>query len=396
MTGAEVEDWPGSDRPVTYQVAIARCRTYDPEAVRSAVASSLAPLGGIGRFVKPGERVLVKPNLLASRPPEAAVTTHPSVVRAVVDEVQGAGAEAVIGDSPGGRNAGQSYERLLRRTGMRGVAEATGCGVVSFDDATAEVQAPQARSFKKFTVAKAVIDADRVIVLPKLKTHQLTYYTGGVKILYGYIPGLRKAEYHLHTGTDAETFSDLLLDLHSALPPTLAVMDAVVGMEGQGPSNGNPREIGLVLASGSCTALDLVACSIVGFDPLQIPTVRKAGERGIGPKDIGETEILGEAVSDVRIEGFEKPGTMLLARLPPSVMKTVGYLFGSRPEIYPGRCISCGRCAEACPPKAIRWTKGQVPSIRYRHCIRCYCCQELCPQGAVEVAYPWIRRVFAG
>jgi uncharacterized protein (DUF362 family)/Pyruvate/2-oxoacid:ferredoxin oxidoreductase delta subunit len=381
---------------VTYRVSIARCRTYDPDTVRSAVAGTLAPLGGIGKFVGTGQRVLVKPNLLSSRPPEAAVTTHPAVVQAVVEEVQRAGGVPVLGDSPGGRNTGQSYERLLRRTGMQGVAEATGCEVVSFEDATVEVQAPQAKSFRKFTVGKAVADADRVIVLPKLKTHQLTYYTGAVKILYGYIPGLRKAEYHLHTGTDAETFSDLLLDLHSALPPTLAVMDAVLGMEGQGPSNGNPREIGLVLASDSCPALDLVACSIVGLDPAAIPTVRKAGERGIGPKDLAEVDVLGERIDDVRVPDFEKPGTMRIARLPPFVLHAAQSLLAARPEIYPGRCIMCGKCAEGCPPGAIRWAKGQVPSIRYRHCIRCYCCQELCPQGAIEVAYPWFRRVMGG
>jgi uncharacterized protein (DUF362 family)/NAD-dependent dihydropyrimidine dehydrogenase PreA subunit len=378
---------------MAYRVTIARCRTYDPDAVRAAIAASLEPLGGMGKFMGKGQRVLVKPNLLSSRPPGAAVTTHPAVAQAVVEAVQRAGAEPVLGDSPGGRNTGQSYGRLLRRTGMQGVAEATGCELVSFDDEKVEVQALQGKSFRKFTVAKAVTDADRVIVLPKLKTHQLTYYTGAVKILYGYIPGLRKAEYHLHTGTDAETFSDLLLDLHSALPPTLAVMDAVVGMEGQGPSNGTPREIGLVLASESCPALDYVACSVVGFDPASIPTVRKAGERGIGPKDPGDVEVLGEALEDVRISNFERPGTMLVARLPPALVSAVGYLVGARPEVRPGRCISCGKCAEGCPPGAIRWAKGQVPSIRYRHCIRCYCCQELCPQGAVEVAYPWIRRV---
>ena len=381
---------------MTYRVSIARCRTYGLDEVRQAVSGSLGPLGGMGRFAGKGQRVLVKPNLLSSRPPEAAVTTHPAVVQAVVEEVQRAGAEPVLGDSPGGRNTGQSYERLLRRTGMAGVAEATGCELVSFDDATVEVQAPQARSFRRFTVGKAVTDADRVIVLPKLKTHQLTYYTGAVKVLYGFIPGLRKAEYHLHTGTDAETFSDLLLDLHSALPPALAIMDAVVGMEGAGPSNGTPREIGLILAGESCPALDFVACSVIGFDPAAVPTVRKAGERGVGPKGIGEVEILGERIEDVRVPDFERPGTMRIARLPPFILHAAQHLLAARPEIYPGRCIMCGACAEGCPPRAIRWAKGQVPSIRYRHCIRCYCCQELCPRGAVEVAYPWIRRVMGG
>ena len=381
---------------MTYQVTITRCRNYELDAVRPAVASSLGPLGGIGRFVGNGQRVLVKPNLLASRSPEEAVTTHPAVVQAVVEEVQKAGGVAIIGDSPGGRNIGSSYERLLKRTGMMGVVEATGCEWVSFDDSVIDVQAPNAKSFKRFTVGKAVTEADRIIVLPKLKTHQLTYYTGAVKILYGYIPGLLKAEYHLHTGTDAETFSDLLLDLHGALPPTLAIMDAVVGMEGQGPSNGNPRDIGLILAGENGHALDLVACSIIGFDAMAVPTVRKAGERGVGPRDLGEVLVSGEPIGNVRVQDFAKPRTMILAKIPPSLVSAIGYLVGTRPSIRRGKCISCGKCAEACPPKAIRYTKGEIPSIRYRHCIRCYCCQELCPQGAVEVAYPWIRRVLGG
>jgi uncharacterized protein (DUF362 family)/NAD-dependent dihydropyrimidine dehydrogenase PreA subunit len=318
------------------------------------------------------------------------------VVQAVVEQVQKAGGVAVIGDSPGGRNIGSSYERLLSRTGMMGVVEATGCEWVCFDDSVVDVQAPNAKSFRRFTVGKAVTDVDRVIVLPKLKTHQLTYYTGAVKIVYGYIPGLLKAEYHLHTGTDAETFSDLLLDLHGALPPTLAIMDAVVGMEGQGPSNGNPRDIGLVLASENCNALDLVACSIIGFDPMAVPTVRKAGERGVGPRELGEVLVSGEPIVNVRLQNFAKPRTMLISKLPPSILHAVRSLIATRPLIRPERCISCGKCAEGCPPKAIRYTEGEIPSIRYRHCIRCYCCQELCPQGAVEVAYPWIRRVMGG
>jgi len=382
---------------LTYHVTVTRCASYDPEAVRTAVTASLGPLGGIGKFVGKGQRVLVKPNLLASRTPAEAVTTHPAVVQAVVELVQAAGAVAIIGDSPGGRNLGSSYERLLRRTGMMGVVEATGCEWVSFDDSVTEMQAPDAKSFRRFTVGKAVTDADRIIVLPKLKTHQLTYYTGAVKVLYGYIPGLRKAEYHLHTGAgDAEAFSDLLLDLHGVRPPTLAVMDAVVGMEGQGPSNGSPRGIGLILASESCPALDLVACSIIGFDPMQVPTVRKAGERGIGPRNLEEVLVSGEPLEHVRVKDFARPRTMILGRVPRSLVSAVGYLFGTRPSIRRGRCISCGKCAEGCPPKAIRYTKGEIPTIRYRHCIRCYCCQELCPQGAVEVAYPWIRRVMGG
>jgi len=126
---------------------------------------------------------------------------------------------------------------------------------------------------------------------------------------------------------------------------------------------------------------------------MAVPTVRKAGERGVGPRDLGEVLVSGEPIGNVRVRDFAKPRTMILARIPPSLVHAIGYLFGTRPSIRRGKCISCGKCAEGCPPKAIRYTKGEIPSIRYRHCIRCYCCQELCPQGAVEVSYPWIRRM---
>ena len=379
----------GSSPPVS----IARCGSYERDEVRAAVAACLAPLGGIGAFVRPGSRVLVKPNLLSSRPPEDAVTTHPELVRAVVEQVQEAGATAVVGDSPGGRNTRSSYDALLRRTGMQEVIDGTGCGVTYFDEAYDEVPVPAGAIFRRFRIARAVREADTVICVSKLKTHQLTLLTGAVKVLYGYIPGIGKAEYHLHTRTDADTFADLLLDLGIPFPPALSVMDAVVGMEGDGPSHGTLRQVGLVLASPSPHALDLAAARIMGFAPEEVPTIRRAMARGIGPAGLDAITFPGEPLEAVRVPPFRRPGPIGLGRVPAPLVHLAGRLLASRPEIRSGACRRCGKCAESCPPHAITFVKGRVPRIRHHQCIRCFCCQELCPEGAVEVTYPWIRRV---
>jgi len=379
-----------------HPVSIARCGSYARDDVKAAITACLAPLGGITAFVRPGTRVLVKPNLLSARVPDDAVTTHPDLVRAVVEQVQAAGATAVVGDSPGGRNTPSSYAALLRKTGMQEVIDGTGCEVAYFDDAYDETPAPAGATFRRFRIARAVREADTVICISRMKTHQLTLLTGAVKVLYGYIPGVAKAEYHLHTGTDVDMFSDLLLDLCTSFPPALSVMDAVVGMEGDGPSHGTARQVGLVIASPSPYALDMAAARIMGFAPEEVPTIRRAMARGIGPADIGKISFPGEALEAVRVPPFRHPGPVILGRVPVPLLHLAGRLLASRPEIRSQACRKCGKCADACPAGAITFRKGRVPRIRNHRCIRCFCCQELCPEGAVEVTYPWIRRVLFG
>jgi len=376
-----------------YEVSIVKCDSYDEAQVRKAVEASLAPLGGSGSVVKKGDRVLIKLNLLAAKPPEAAVTTHPALAKAVVRIVQELGAVAMVGDSPGGRSTMASYETILKKTGIRQVIDETGCGSVRFDDEKAEVFTPGARSFKKLKLAKAVAEADVIVSLPKLKTHALAYYTGAIKMLYGYVPGAAKTEYHLHTARDVGLFAELLLDIHEARRPDLSIMDAVVGMEGAGPQHGTPREIGLVMASKSCTALDYVATTIAGFDPMAVPTVSKAYERRMGPGSLEDIAVYGEQVGPLLMKDFRKPPTMPMHRIPPALLNGLRRLVSARPRIDGEKCIKCGNCARDCPPQAISLGKGAVPAIDGGKCIRCYCCQELCPQGAIYVSKPLVRRL---
>ena len=378
---------------MSYQVSIEKCGSYNDQEVRKAVEACLAPLGGLESVVSGGDRVLVKLNLLSAKSPEAAVTTHPAIVKATVELVQELGAIPVLGDSPGGGSTAASYKALLEKTGIQAVIDKTGCEIVRFDEAKREVAPAKAKTFKKLTLAKAVTEADVIIRLPKLKTHTLTYYTGAVKLLYGYIPGLFKTEYHLHTANDINLFADLLLDIHETYPPALTLMDAIVGMEGAGPSNGKPRKIGLVLSSKSCTALDYVAATIAGFDPMSVPTVRLAQERRVGPARLEGVRIYGERVQPLVVEDFEKTLTALLSRAPPFLINTLKRFIAAKPVIDVSNCKHCGECFRACPPNAIAFKKARVPDIDYSTCIRCYCCQELCPEGAITVSVPLLRRL---
>ncbi len=383
------------ERSMPYEVSIHRCDSYDDPKVIKAVEASLAPLGGLESVIKATDRVLIKLNLLSAKPPEAAVTTHPAIVRATIKLVQELGATPVVGDSPGGGSTRASYKKLLEKTGIRQVVEDTGCEWVRFDEATLEVASDKAKTFKKLTLAKAVTEADVIIGLLKLKTHSLTYYTGAVKLLYGYIPGMFKTEFHLHTARDINLFADLLLDLHETYPPALTIMDAIVGMEGDGPSNGNPRKIGLVLASKSCTALDYVAVTIAGFDPISVPTVKLAQERGVGPARLEDIELFGEPVEPLIMGDFEKTSTTSptsLSRAPPFLVNSFKRFIAVKPVVNASKCIRCGECFKDCPPKATTLAKTG-PTIDYSKCIRCYCCQELCPEGAITISTPVVRRL---
>ena len=373
-----------------YQVSIAQCTQYQSAQIDEAVEQALLPFGGLSHFIQPGERVLLKLNLLSPVPPERAVTTHPEVVRAVIRLVQACGATPVVGDSPGGMCTRASFLELLKITGIQPVLDDTGCASILLDEETTEFSSAQSRVFKRLIVAKAPLQVDKVICLPKLKTHQYMAFTGAVKLLYGYLPGITKVEYHLHAGKDHATFADLLLDIYETFPPTLTIMDAVVGMDGNGPAHGSPKQIGLMLASDNGPALDFVATNIVGLLPEQVPTIKGAMQRGIGPASLEEITVQGPALAKIRLTDFQPAAAIHKANIPGWITK-LSEKFANKPVIDKTTCIRCGKCAANCPPHAITCAKGGLPEITYATCMRCFCCHELCPVGAIHVGAPRFR-----
>jgi uncharacterized protein (DUF362 family)/NAD-dependent dihydropyrimidine dehydrogenase PreA subunit len=375
------------------RVSIQRLATYEPAAVERAVRAVLEPLGGIGAFVMPGARVVLKPNLLMPSAPERAVCTHPEIIRAVARLAREVGAAVVeVTDSPGVGSA----RRCARHLGL-GDDEPF---VVHDADEGVDV-APIGTAFHRLRLIRRLRDADLVINLPKAKTHGQMVVTAAVKNSFGAVVGMEKAQWHFRAGKNPADFARLLLHVHTLIAPRLSILDAVVGMEGNGPSAGDPRPLGLVIASADAHALDAVLARIWGLDLSQVFTLAVARGLHLLPSFDG-IEIVGPPPDDLR----PRP-TWRLAR--PAPLRGFGgpawlsafleRLMTVRPEIDRGACVACGECARVCAAHAIALNPDGAPSvppvmIDRDQCIACFCCQEMCPEGAIRVSAGLAARLF--
>jgi uncharacterized protein (DUF362 family)/Pyruvate/2-oxoacid:ferredoxin oxidoreductase delta subunit len=375
-------------------VAAAPCLDYDSVGVRAALRQVLEPLGGMGAFVRPGERIALKPNLLLAAAPEAAITTHPALVEAVALEVRAAGAIPFLLESSG---AGLLFtaaglRRTYRKTGMQEMADRIGLEL-NVDTTAQTISSPGAVVAKRLDLVAALACTDGLISLPKLKTHYFMTFTGAVKNLFGLVPGFTKTGYHAKL-PDAAHFADMLLDVLEVVVPRLSIMDAVIGLEGDGPgTSGQPRHIGALLAGADAVALDAACCRLTGIDPTTVPTLVAARRRGLWSGDPAEVRLTGMEWADLRVEGFKAPrrpsdGSGLGPFLPARALTVplVRDLLNPRPRPQEGRCTRCRTCERACPQHAI--TVGDGPAtVDDSLCIRCYCCHELCPEAAIELCF---------
>ena len=367
-------------------VSIVRCTEYDRELIFASVKQAVDLLGGMHTFVKPGERVLIKPNLLKGKAPEAAVTTHPEIVRAVIRLVREAGGEPMVGDSPGMGD----LRKVSEKAGILDVVNEEGATLVELDEV---VQVRNQGRFQRFEIARAAYEADAIINLPKLKTHGMTTLTGAVKNLFGCVPGKRKVQWHFNTGVNHELFATMLNELCALLKPRLTIMDAVIGMEGNGPGSGEPRQIGVVIAGQDPVAVDVVSSSVLGVSLDRLPLIRAAAAAGYGETQLDRIRVFGESIAGVAIKHFRLPPQEHLEwRLPEWARLVLKDALTTKPVINNRSCIQCGICQGHCPQGAIENRDG-VLEIRYRDCIRCFCCQEFCPQGAITVGRGWALKI---
>ncbi|OGC84238.1 MAG: hypothetical protein A2W07_09385 [candidate division Zixibacteria bacterium RBG_16_43_9] len=366
------------------KVSIERCQDYLLDNVRGAVKKSFDNLGGLHKFVKPGDKVLIKPNLLSAKDPSRAITTHPSVVQAVAEEVLALQAKPYIGDSPGGADRG--VKRVWDNTQMSLASQNSSVPLVSFEEKGVEQRKSQ--TGKTYYIARPVLEADVIISLAKLKTHTLTLMTGAIKNMFGVIPGFRKGEYHKEAPKPA-MFAEVIVDIYSVVKPRITLMDAVVGMEGDGPSSGDPKYLGFLLASEDAVASDAVASKILGFKAGEIDSTRVAAKRGLGVDDFSQIEVTGEKIESVKPASFKLPSNRLLKLVPKFLVDLLGPLVWVRPNIYDGTCTNCNICVINCPLKTISAGK-QRPTFDYSNCVNCMCCQELCPQKSIYLEKSWL------
>ena len=380
------------------QVYAASCPDY--EQAEACIRALVEQMGGMGRFVRPGERIVLKANLLRAAPPESAICTHPAVVEAVARLVKEAGGTPVICDSPGGALHKEAVLRsLYEKTGMAAAAAAAGAEL-SMDSSTRTVSLPEGKVLRQAEIITPVAEADGVIDLCKMKTHVLMSMTGAVKNLFGVIPGLSKVGYHA-THPDHATFADVLLDLTGYVKPRLSLMDGILAMEGDGPgSSGTPRQAGLLLAAANPLALDTAAGAIMNLPRQDNPVLLAAERRGLTPCRMEDVELIGGTVEELRMADYKFPASTksnlmdFLGPLARPAARLCKKALSQTPRIDGAKCVGCGICAKSCPGQAIAMTApGKKARISQKACIHCYCCHELCPQKAVELHQSWLGRL---
>jgi uncharacterized protein (DUF362 family) len=365
--GSSCKEFTGTyviEKRIMAEVSILKATYSDPMIQRL-----LEPLGGMGRFVKRGDRALLKVNLLSAREPEKAVTTHPDFVRAVAMEVKNIGGHPFIGDSPAGLFSERSLRKAYQRSGLKKLSDEEDIPL-NYDTGTKKLNIPRGKRLIRSSICNYMLDADSVIALPKLKTHSFQYMTLACKIMYGVVPGLTKSRYHAQFPSRV-AFADMLLDILTLVKPKLMIMDGILGMQGQGPASGDPVELGCVLASTDPVAMDIAVCKIIGIEPVGIPVLRRARIRNLWPERIDYPLLRPE---DITVKGFRVPSTaghLLTGKKTPR-----------KSPVITDKCIGCGDCERICPQEAIS-VNEKVAEVNYSKCIRCLCCHEVCPENAI-------------
>ena len=325
------------------------CSTYDLDAVTEAVARActLADFPDVR-----GKRVLLKPNFLISDTNDQyAITTHPAVVQAVIRLLKVKGAKSII------IGEGQCPRCILP------VLQSEEIDFIPFRNSIT-LRNPTGRALQEFSITDAITEIDILISIPKLKTHTYLYYTGAIKNMYGCIPGKQKQTLHKQF-RDPVRFGQMLIDLSEVLHTDFAIMDAIIGMEGQGPYAGIPKPTGVILASKNLLAMDYAACNLAQIDPLIVSYIKDGLDRA--PINL---DLVGDKVKPIRYRQ---------ARIDPDF-----------PKVNIMQCTACGKCIQVCPNNAISYmstlTKiGKAARVDITKCIRCYCCQEFCPHKAIGV-----------
>ncbi|MEW6203285.1 MAG: DUF362 domain-containing protein [bacterium] len=365
-------------------VSIVKCSDYTPANVEKAVEKAIDLIGGIKKFVKPKNKVLLKVNLLMPKPPSAGVTTHPAVMIAVAKLVKKAGGIVTIGDS-----SMWQTERALEICGVNEAAKEAGAKVINLDGSNPKkVKIKKGEILKEIYLSSKIFESDVIISVPKLKAHELTLLTGAVKNMFGVVPGRYKSQVHKNFPRPQQ-FSEALLDIFSVATPQLSVMDGVMSVQGSA-GVGSTKKMKVILASDNAIALDTAAAKIIGYNPTELPINHAARKRGLSGTRLSEIQVKGVPISQVSDEHFRKPPFLMRWFMSnPQLNPIVGSEY--RPVLSRAKCVRCGICAKHCPVEAINMKP--YPVFNYDECIQCFCCREGCREGAITIREPLLSRL---
>ncbi len=401
-------------------VSVEKCDSYDYNEIASALKKSIDAVDGLS-FVKSGMTIGIKANLVSAMAPDKAATTHPAVLKALCKMILERGASVVIGDSPGGLYTPVFLKNIYKTCGLTALVEELQSELQSHPQSNFKshpqddnISAPgnvtvtlnedfsvldgsfDGVSLKNFIYTGWLKNVDAIINVSKLKTHAMMGMSCAVKNMFGTIPGATKPEYHMRF-PDEMAFANVMVDLNEFFKPALYVVDAIDGMEGNGPTAGEKRHIGAILSSKRPYALDMVSAKVIGMSLNDVPTLKAAYERGLGPKDISEVAVCSSgALEEVCVPNFKRATSHqsitfesddFISKMESAALK---YIFNSRPNVKKSECIGCKKCYETCPAKAITMVPQSgknisIPQIDRSKCIKCFCCQEFCPKGAMKV-----------
>ncbi len=374
------------------RVVVLDCDSYEVGQLKKVLQEGLNALQLDPHLFFGGKKVVLKPNLLLPKKPENGVTTHPNLMQALAEIVrENKARETVIGDTPGGPFNRPYLKALYLATGMEKAGQAAGVSL-NYNLNEVDTPFPQGRVMKRINIAAFIHEADLLINVAKLKTHGLTRITGGVKNLFGAVPGVKKAEFHMNM-SEVNDFAMLMVDLARLLQPALTIIDGVQAMEGNGPSSGTLKGLGKIIMAPNVFAADVAMARIMGLNPGEVPTIKMA-EKVDCLARLADLDVVGELGE----EKFEVPGgkreiKRLRNLIPKSWLPRFQTMVQPTPRFNWDLCTGCGMCAQHCPPAVISGAPEKRPVIDLEGCIRCFCCQELCPEKAVTLYRPLLGRI---
>lgn len=375
------------------KVYIYKCNDYNEKEVNDAMDNIINSFNLL-KNIKKNTKVVIKVNLVSAMKPDKCATTHPMLIKRLVDYLLLKGCSVVIGDSPGGLYTKGYLSHFYKVTEM----DTTNAKLNDNFD-TKKCSFNKAKVLKSFEYTKYLDDADIKINFCKLKSHGMMVMSSAVKNLFGTIPGTLKPEYH-YRFPDYNNFANMLIDLNEYFKFDLNIVDAVWGMEGNGPTQGEKKKIGCILASKNPYELDYICSQVINIDYKIVPTIKNSIDRDLC--DINNIE-LNDNLDKYIIKDFKilksKHSLTFYSNdkgiIKKIISKCSNIIFESKPKLKKNKCVGCQKCANICPMKAITMVNGKA-YIDRKKCIKCYCCQEFCPKGAMQVSTSWLMRMLNG